>query len=74
MNDVEKRKRVTIDRSKCAGAGLCALNAPKVFDQDDEDGLVVVLDPEPPEELHDAVEDAVRLCPNSVITFGEEEG
>jgi len=65
------KKRVEIDRSKCAGAGMCTLNAPKVFDQDDEDGLVVVLDPEPPEEQHNAVRDAVRLCPNSVISFDE---
>ncbi|WP_179826873.1 ferredoxin [Nocardiopsis aegyptia] len=39
--------RITVDRNVCAGAGLCALTAPEVFDQDEEDGLVRLLMPEP---------------------------
>ena len=30
--------RVEADRSKCMGAGMCALNAPEVFDQDEDAG------------------------------------
>ena len=33
----------TVDRDRCIGAGNCVLNAPELFDQDD-DGLVVLLD------------------------------
>jgi len=50
---------------------MCTLNVPEVFDQNDADGLVVVLDPEPPRELHEAVRDAVNLCPASAISFIE---
>ena len=63
--------RIVVDVERCRGAGLCALTAPKVFDQDEEDGTVVVLDDEPPRELHQVVSMAARLCPNSVIRLEE---
>ena len=59
--------RVVVDRERCRGAGMCALTAPAVFDQSDDDGTVVVLVDEPPPELEAAVERAVGLCPNGVI-------
>lgn len=61
--------RVEADRSRCCGSGMCTLTVPAVFDQDDADGLVVVLDPAPPRDLHEAVRDAVALCPASAISF-----
>jgi len=63
--------RVVVEVERCRGAGLCALNAPEVFDQDEEDGTVVVIDEEPPAELHQAVRVAAGLCPNSVIRLAE---
>lgn len=65
--------RVEADRGKCMGAGMCALNAPDVFDQDEDEGLVVVLDAEPAAEHRYAVRDAVNLCPASAISMHEEE-
>ena len=59
--------RIVVDVERCRGAGQCALTAPEVFDQDEEDGTVIVLVDEPPPELHQAVDAAARLCPNSVI-------
>src|SRR6185436_2415280 len=44
--------RVVVNVERCRGAGLCALTAPEVFDQDERDGTVVLLDAEPPPELH----------------------
>jgi ferredoxin len=61
--------RVVVDVGRCRGAGLCALTAPDVFDQDEEDGTVVVLDPEPPASQEREVVAAARLCPNSVISL-----
>ena len=61
--------RVVVDAGRCRGAGLCALTAPDVFDQDDEDGTVLVLDPEPPAAHEQQVAAAARLCPNSVISL-----
>jgi ferredoxin len=61
--------KVVVDRERCRGAGQCALTAPEVFDQSEDDGTVVVLDEEPPPELHAAVVRAAGLCPNSVISL-----
>ncbi|MFE4059271.1 ferredoxin, partial [Streptomyces sp. NPDC059096] len=45
--------RVTVDQESCVGAGQCVLNAPDVFDQDD-DGFVVLLNEAPGAEDRDA--------------------
>jgi ferredoxin len=42
-----------------------------VFDQREDDGTVLLLDPSPPEELHDAVRRAVDLCPNAVVRVAD---
>ncbi|RBM22493.1 ferredoxin [Prauserella sp. PE36] len=57
---------IEADRDICIGAGMCALTAPEVFDQDD-DGLVVTLTDEPGPESTDAVKEAVQLCPSGAL-------
>ncbi|ABS03998.1 ferredoxin [Kineococcus radiotolerans] len=59
--------RVTTETDRCVAAGVCVVAAPAVFDQDDEEGLVVVLDADPGEEQRRAVEDAAARCPARVI-------
>jgi ferredoxin len=59
--------KVFVDEEKCCGAGSCALLAPDVFDQRDEDGIVVLLDAEPSSELHGAVQEAANVCPGVAI-------
>ncbi|MBB5953806.1 ferredoxin [Saccharothrix tamanrassetensis] len=61
--------KITVDEDKCCGAGSCVLTAPDVFDQRDEDGVVLLLDPEPAEHLHAAVRDAANVCPAAAITL-----
>ncbi|MER7396540.1 ferredoxin [Streptomyces sp. NPDC000151] len=61
--------RITIDEDKCCGAGQCVLVAPEVFDQRDEDGVVVLLDAEPPERQRAAVTEAAQICPAAAITL-----
>lgn len=63
--------KVEVDREVCVGAGMCALTAPETFDQDDEDGRVVLLDPAPPPEQHATVREAAQLCPSGAITVVE---
>lgn len=63
--------KVHVDEHKCIGAGQCVLRAPKIFDQR-EDGIVILLDPTPPAELHDAARKAADLCPAEAITIEEE--
>ncbi|MFI5841832.1 ferredoxin [Catenuloplanes sp. NPDC051500] len=58
---------VTVDHDRCIGAGLCALTAPAVFDQDPEEAVVVLLDETPPEEARSAVAQAMDRCPAGVI-------
>jgi ferredoxin len=61
--------RVVVDVGRCRGAGLCALTAPDVFDQDEEDGTVLLLEVEPPPAHQEAVVAAAALCPNAVISL-----
>nr|WP_059013603.1 ferredoxin [Streptomyces specialis] len=63
--------RVEVDTSRCCGAGMCALTVPEVFDQSEDEGTVVLLDPRPPAGLRPAVREAVRLCPCGTITVRE---
>jgi ferredoxin len=35
---------VVVDQVKCCGAGQCVLIVPEVFDQNDDDGIVVLLE------------------------------
>ena len=58
--------RFTVDRDRCIGAGNCVMNAPELFDQDD-DGLVVVLEAEVPPEHADAAARAVANCPSGAL-------
>ncbi|MGW5685915.1 ferredoxin [Nonomuraea sp. NPDC003754] len=64
--------KVTVDEAKCCGAGQCVLIAPEVFDQRDEDGVVVLLEPEPGEDQHAPVREAAAVCPAAAIELSEE--
>ena len=58
--------RITADRDVCIGAGMCVMNAEEVFDQDD-DGIVVILEVEVPPEHADAAARAVAACPSGAL-------
>jgi ferredoxin len=58
--------KINVDRDACCGAGQCVLLAPAVFDQDEE-GIVVLLDERPAPEQDFAVQEAVSMCPTGVI-------
>lgn len=64
--------KVRVDEAKCCGAGQCVLIAPEVFDQSDEDGIVVLLAPEPAPDRHPAVREAAAVCPAAAIALDEE--
>ena len=63
--------KVTADQDMCASSGNCVMRAPEVFDQRDDDGVVVVLDDNPPDDLADAVRDAAANCPTRAIQIEE---
>jgi ferredoxin len=56
----------------CIGSGNCVLTAPRVFDQDDDEGLVVVLttsEVDPADAA--AVRDAVAHCPSGALRWAD---
>ncbi|MFF6909172.1 ferredoxin [Streptomyces sp. NPDC012389] len=63
--------KITVDEEKCCGAGQCVLIAPEVFDQREDDGIVILLDAEPPADQHAAVRESAEVCPALAIHIGE---
>jgi len=63
--------RVEVDAPKCVASGQCVLLAPDVFDQREEDGLVVLLDETPAPGHHDAVRESAAVCPAAAIRLTE---
>ncbi|WP_306369470.1 ferredoxin [Nocardiopsis sp. CC223A] len=60
---------IVIDRSLCVGAGMCALSAPGVFDQDPDEGTVTPVGGAAPDPGDPAVRRAVDTCPSGAITL-----
>jgi ferredoxin len=63
--------RVTVDRDKCVASGQCVLTAADVFDQGDDDGLVLLLNDHPSAERRADVKQAAALCPALAISVDE---
>lgn len=60
---------LVVDRERCIGAGMCALLAPEMFDQDEADGRVLLLAPAPPGIHLPAAREAAHNCPAAAITL-----
>jgi len=58
---------VEVDEDVCIGAGNCVFAAPTVFAQREDDGIVMLLQPNPPPDALEAVRKAVRVCPARAI-------
>ena len=63
--------RIEFDEPKCVAAGQCAMVAPEVFDQRDDDGVAIVLDATPGPSLHDQAREAAAVCPAAAIRLVE---
>lgn len=64
--------KIIADTAVCIGAGQCALVAGELFDQDD-DGIVLVLNDEPAENQKASARRAASLCPSRAITIVDSE-
>jgi len=62
--------KVVVDYDRCEGHGKCEMAAPKVFKLGDDDLSVVLVD-DVPDNMHDDVEHAIRLCPRQAIDWEE---
>lgn len=58
---------VEVDEARCVGGGQCVMAAADVFDQRDDDGVVILLDANPPEDRLEAVRRAELVCPAAAI-------
>ncbi|MFJ4961045.1 ferredoxin [Streptomyces sp. NPDC088729] len=65
--------RLSVDRERCIGAGMCVMTAPDVFDQDQDEGLVLLSHAEPHAVHRAAVRMAVGVCPSRAITLHEPD-
>ena len=60
-----------VDQDVCLASGQCVLAAVDVFDQRDEDGVVILRDPRPPAHMARDVRAAAAGCPALAITVEE---
>ena len=72
-SDRQPSLTVLLDRDRCCSAGQCVGIAPEVFEQDESDGLVTLLVPEPDARYADEVRFAADLCPSGAITLVDHE-
>lgn len=63
--------RVSVDQSVCREYANCIVEAPDVFDLDEESGKVVALVLEPDPSMSDEVRAAASACPVRAITVHE---
>jgi ferredoxin len=60
--------RISVDRGRCTGLGICESLSPKHFEVDDEGTLVLLDENVAPEDL-DAVREAVAGCPTEALSI-----
>jgi ferredoxin len=63
--------KVTVDQEKCVSSGQCVLNAGEVFDQRDDDGVVILLTDHPPPGQAENTRKAGAACPAMAIDIEE---
>jgi ferredoxin len=59
--------KVILEPKLCELHGECVMAAPEVFDIEDDEEVVTVLNAEPSEDQRDAVEQAVTMCPTAAL-------
>lgn len=62
---------VTVYEDKCVACGQCVAAAPDIFDQRDEDGIVVLLNATPSAGQEQDVREAAAVCPALAIVVEE---
>lgn len=64
--------QVSVDPERCCSSGQCVTAAPAVFDQNDEDALVILRQERPEPADFAEVRLAADLCPGRAITVVED--
>jgi ferredoxin len=63
--------KVIVDQDKCASSGNCVMHASEIFDQRDDDGVVVLLNENPPADQAGNARKAAASCPALAIHIEE---
>lgn len=60
--------KLVLDENKCSSLGMCESVAPDVFEVGEEGGLTI-LNPTPPEDERELMEEAVEACPTGALSI-----
>lgn len=60
--------RVVFDSSKCQGYANCIIEAPEIWDFDEDEDIAVLRQAEPGDELRAKADASARGCPAHAIT------
>ena len=63
--------KVSVDQDKCVSSGQCVLNASEIFDQRDDNGVVLLLNDSPSSAQAANVRNAAAACPALAIDIEE---
>lgn len=61
--------KMTFDRTKCQGYANCIIEAPEIWDFDEDEDVAVLRQEFPGEELREKAEASVRGCPAHAISI-----
>jgi ferredoxin len=63
--------KIILDQEACMGYANCVIEAPELFDIDEETDKALVLVETPEGELQEAAREAVRVCPAVALRLEE---
>jgi ferredoxin len=64
--------KLRADQSRCVGAAQCVLTEPALFDQDEQDGSVILLATDVDGDLLTAAREAMLTCPSGALSLEGE--
>jgi ferredoxin len=65
--------KLVLDTDACMGYANCVIEAPELFDIDEDSDKAVILEDNPDDSFRAAAERAVRVCPAVALRI-EDEG
>lgn len=63
--------KMVFDRDKCQGYANCIIEAPEIWDFDEDADTAVLRQELPPEELRPKADASARCCPANAISIEE---
>jgi ferredoxin len=72
-NLIKRQIKIVVDRGRCISSGQCAATSMEIFDQGEDDGIVILKNAYPGPELEEQARLASALCPSGAISIEEIE-